>query len=50
VTAAVALIVGAANYTVHAGEFEFNGIALGSFGAIAVYHLLRRLGRASSPA
>jgi len=50
VTAAVALIVGAANYTVHAGAFEFNGIALGSFGAIAVYHLLRRLGRASSPA
>jgi uracil-xanthine permease len=50
VTAAVALIVGAANYTLHAGEFEFNGIALGSFGAIAAYHLLRRLGRASSPA
>jgi uracil-xanthine permease len=50
-TAAIALIVGAANYTVHAGSFEFNGIALGSFGAIAVYHLLRRLGRtASSPA
>jgi uracil-xanthine permease len=43
-TAAIALIVGAANYTVHAGSFEFNGIALGSFGAIAVYHLLRRLG------
>jgi hypothetical protein len=28
---------------VRAGSFEFNGIALGSFGAIAVYHLLRRL-------
>jgi uracil-xanthine permease len=50
VTAAVALIVGAANYTLRAGSLEFNGIALGSFGAIAAYHLLRRLGRASSPA
>jgi xanthine/uracil permease len=50
VTAAIALIVGAADYTLHAGSFEFNGIALGSFGAIAVYHLLRRLGRASSSA
>jgi len=49
ITAAIALVVGAANYTVHAGSLEFNGIALGSFGAIAVYHLLRRLGRASSP-
>jgi uracil-xanthine permease len=49
-TAAVALIVGAANYTLRAGSLEFNGIALGSFGAIAAYHLLRRLGRASSPA
>jgi uracil-xanthine permease len=48
VTAAIALIVGAANYTVHAGSFEFNGIALGSFGAIAVYHLLRRLGPAGT--
>jgi uracil-xanthine permease len=50
VTAAVALIVGAANYTLRAGSLEFNGIALGSFGAIAAYHLLRRLGRVSSPA
>jgi uracil-xanthine permease len=49
-TAAVALIVGAANYTLRAGSLEFNGIALGSFGAIAAYHLLRRLGRVSSPA
>jgi uracil-xanthine permease len=47
VTAAIALIVGAANYTVRLGSFEFNGIALGSFGAIATYHLLRRLGRES---
>jgi uracil-xanthine permease len=47
-TAAIALIVGAANYTVRAGSFEFNGIALGSFGAIAVYHLLRRLAPADA--
>ena len=45
-TAGIALIVGAADYTVHLGSFEFNGIALGSFGAIAVYHLLRKLGPA----
>ena len=50
ITAAIALVVGAANYTVHAGSFEFNGIALGSFGAIAVYHVLRRLGRTAPPA
>jgi len=43
ITAAVALIAGAANYTVRAAGLEFNGIAIGSFGAIAVYHLLRRL-------
>jgi uracil-xanthine permease len=48
VTAAIALIVGAANYTVHLGSFEFNGIALGSFGAIAIYHLLRRLNPAGA--
>jgi uracil-xanthine permease len=48
-TAGIALIVGAANYTVHLGSFEFNGIALGSFGAIAVYHLLRRLGPSAPP-
>ena len=44
VTAAVAIIVGAANYTVHAGNYEFNGIALGSLGAIVIYQVLRRLG------
>ena len=44
-TAAVALVVGAANFTLHAGDYEFNGIALGSFGAIAAFHVLRALGR-----
>ena len=45
-TAAVAIIVGAANYTIHLGSYEFNGIALGSIGAIAIYQILRRLGPA----
>ena len=44
VTAAVALIVGAANYTLTWGDLEFNGIALGSFGAIVIYQVLRALG------
>src|ERR687897_1832932 len=44
VTAAVALIVGAANYTLTWGDLEFNGIALGSFGAIIIYQVLRALG------
>jgi len=43
-TAAVAIIVGAANYTVHLGNYEFNGIALGSLGAIVIYQVLSRLG------
>src|SRR4029450_9973961 len=46
VTAAVALIVGAANYTLTWGDLEFNGIALGSFGAIVIYQVLRALGGA----
>ena len=46
-TAAVAIIVGAANFTLKVGSYEFNGIALGSFGAIAVYQVLRRIGRAA---
>ena len=43
-TAAVAVIVGAANYTLTWGDLEFNGIALGSFGAIIIYQVLRALG------
>jgi uracil-xanthine permease len=46
-TAAVAIIVGAANYVVHLGDYEFNGIALGSFGAIAIYQILRLLAPAT---
>jgi uracil-xanthine permease len=49
-TASVALIVGAANYTIHIGSYEFNGIALGSFGAIACYQVLRLLSPRSQTA
>lgn len=38
VTAAVALIVGTADYTAVAGSMVFNGIALGSVAALAIYH------------
>jgi uracil-xanthine permease len=47
-TAAVAITIGAANYTIHAGNYEFNGIALGSIGAIVIYRLLRGLSAAGS--
>jgi xanthine/uracil permease len=44
-TAAVALIVGAGNYTLHWGDYEFAGIALGTVAAIVVYQVLRFLSR-----
>jgi uracil-xanthine permease len=40
--AAVVLIVGAANYTLRFDEFELNGIALGTFGAIILYRIFSR--------
>jgi xanthine/uracil permease len=45
VTAAVALIVGAGNYTINAGEYSFAGIATGTFAAIMVYQVLSRVRR-----
>ncbi|HEV2128727.1 MAG TPA: solute carrier family 23 protein [Thermomicrobiales bacterium] len=39
--ASVAIVVGAANYTVHFGNFTFEGITLGTFGAIILYQLFR---------
>lgn len=45
VPAAVALIVGIADYTFSAGALEFRGIALGTAAAIGLYHLMRVLGR-----
>jgi uracil-xanthine permease len=44
-TAAVALIVGAGNYTLKWGDYEFAGIALGTVAAIAVHQVLRLLRR-----
>ncbi|MEA5153687.1 uracil-xanthine permease family protein [Raineyella sp.] len=54
-TAAVALIVGIANYTwavggqvvdgQQVGGVVFNGIALGAFGAIVIYHVMRGIAR-----
>ncbi|MBB4071732.1 uracil-xanthine permease family protein [Canibacter oris] len=39
-TAAVALIVGIADFLLQSGDILFNGIALGTVAAIAVYHLM----------
>jgi len=44
-TAAVALIMGIANYTVMIGNATFAGIALGSIGAIVIYHVMRVLAK-----
>ncbi|MGH2948631.1 MAG: uracil-xanthine permease family protein [Solirubrobacteraceae bacterium] len=41
VTAAVALIVGAGNYVLTWGDYEFAGIALGTLAAIVIYQVLR---------
>ncbi len=38
VTAAVALIIGTADYTAHLGKMTFNGIALGTIAALVIYH------------
>jgi uracil-xanthine permease len=43
VTAAVALVVGAGNYTLNWGDYQFAGIALGTIAAIVTYQVLRRL-------
>lgn len=44
-TAAIALVVGIANYTWVVGELRFEGIALGSAAALGVYHLMRGIAR-----
>jgi uracil-xanthine permease len=41
VTAAVALIVGAADYTLTWGDYSFAGITLGTLAAIVIYQVLR---------
>ncbi|MEW2331131.1 solute carrier family 23 protein [Micromonospora chersina] len=51
-TAAVAVIVGAANYTLTAGDLSFNGIALGTAAALVIYHGMRLIAhlRGTTPA
>ncbi|UGS38332.1 uracil-xanthine permease family protein [Capillimicrobium parvum] len=44
-TAAVALIVGAGNYTLHWDDYEFAGITLGTVAAIGIYQVLRAVRR-----
>lgn len=53
-TAGVALIIAIADFTWQAGDLVFSGIALGTFAAIAVYHLMTgitrlRSGRETNP-
>lgn len=43
-TAAIPLIIGIADFTWHAGDLTFTGIALGSIAALLVYHGMRLLG------
>ncbi|SEN95736.1 nitrate reductase [Cryobacterium sp. TMT1-3] len=44
-TAATALIIGIADFTLNAGALSFNGIALGTVAAIVIYHLMTWLAR-----
>lgn len=44
-TAAVALVMGIADFTITAGSLSFNGIVLGSAAAICVYHVMGLGGR-----
>lgn len=45
VTAAVALIIGTADYTAAWGTMQFNGIALGTIAALVIYHGLHWVAR-----
>ncbi|WP_323073055.1 solute carrier family 23 protein [Mycetohabitans endofungorum] len=45
IVAAVALVLGAGDFTVHLGNFALGGIGTATFGAILLYALLRRHGR-----
>ncbi|MBM7824597.1 uracil-xanthine permease [Arcanobacterium pluranimalium] len=44
-TAAVAMVVAIANYSFQLGGMVFEGIAIGSFCAILIYHLMRSISR-----
>ena len=39
------MIIGAANYTLTAGDLSFNGIALGTAAALIIYHGMRLIAR-----
>jgi hypothetical protein len=45
-TAAIALIIGIADFSWQIGDLTFTGIALGALAALAVYHGMRLLGAA----
>lgn len=49
-TAAIALIVGIADFSMQLGDVVFNGIALGTIAAVVVYHLMRAVARARGTA
>ena len=44
-TAATALIIGIADFTMNAGSVTFNGIALGTVAAIVIYHAMTAVAR-----
>ncbi len=45
-TAATALVIGIADFTFSFGDVAFNGIALGTIAAIAIYHLMNGIAKA----
>ncbi|QEO13368.1 nitrate reductase [Agromyces intestinalis] len=49
-TAATALIIGVADFTMTFGTVVFNGIALGTIAAIVIYHVMNWIGRARGTA
>ncbi|MGX5695151.1 uracil-xanthine permease family protein [Agromyces soli] len=49
-TAATALIIGIANFTIEFGNVVFNGIALGTIAAIVVFHGMNAIGKARGTA
>jgi uracil-xanthine permease len=47
-TAAIALVIGIADFTWTVGDLQFAGIALGSAAALLVYHLMRAVNRGTN--
>ena len=45
-TAAVAFVVGIANFTINAGQMQFSGIVLGTIAALVIYHAGNAIARA----